>query len=244
MNLILIGTHEISGGKVILDDRRHVHIREVLRSKKGDSVRIGLINGPIGSGRILEITPGHIVLSLAFDTPAPPLADTDLILALPRPIMLKRVLAQAASLGVARIFLIKANRVEKSFFHASLLKNEAYREHLLSGLEQAVATEVPEVAIHTRFKPFAEDLLPEIIKTAPVRLVAHPEAEHSLIGAAPRPLKSRTILAIGPEGGWIDFEVEKFRECGFTPFSMGPRILRVDTVVPALLSQLALLRQL
>ena len=244
MNLILIDPHEPKGNTVTLVDRRHEHIRKVLRGKEGDSVRIGLINGPMGTGTILEITGNHVVLSLAVDGPSPPQADTDLILALPRPIMLKRVLAQAASLGVARIFLIKANRVEKSFFHSSLLKSDALRDHLLYGLEQAIDTRVPEVSIHTRFKPFVEDLVPKIIEHTAVRLAAHPEAGHCLLEAAPPPLKSRAIVAIGPEGGWVDFEIEKLRQQGFIPFSLGRRILRVDTAVPALLSQLSLLRRL
>lgn len=242
MNLILINPQEIDDNTVIFKDQRSTHIRKILRAKKGDSVKIGIINGSIGTGQILDIATDSVTLSIHANDPPPPKAEIDLILALPRPIMLKRVLAQATSIGVNKIFLIKANRIEKSFFHASLLKNKAYQEHLLLGLEQAMDTKLPEVSIHKQFKPFVEDILPTIIKNTPVRLVAHPETEHTLIEATPCPLKSRAIIAIGPEGGWVDFEIKKFRECEFTPFSMGSRILRVDTVVPALLSQLTLLQ--
>jgi len=244
MNLILIEPDEINDNTITLDGRRCAHIRKVLRCKQGDAVKVGLLEGDIGTGRILEIGPKRVVLDLKFDTPPPPKNPIGLILALPRPIMLKRVLAQTASMGVARIFLINANRVEKSFFNASLLEELNYQTFLRQGLEQAVDTRVPEISIHHRFKPFVEDILPEILNDYPVRLIAHPEAACPLPQIVQPPLTAKTLLAVGPEGGWIDYEIEKFAALHFKSFSLGSRILRVDTVVPALLAQLDLLRQI
>lgn len=245
MNLILIEPGEISNNRVALKDRRCRHIRKVLRSKKGDTVKIGLVGGAIGIGRIIEIVPTQVVLEVKqLDSPPPPPSPTELILALPRPIMLKRVLAQAASLGVARIYLINANRVEKSFFSASLLAEQNYTAYLRKGLEQAVDTRLPEISIHKRFKPFVEDCLPEMINKYSTKLIAHPDSTSSLDQAVTRPFTAKAVLAVGPEGGWVDYEVGKFTELGFTPFTLGTRILRVDTAVPALLAQLDLLRQL
>jgi RsmE family RNA methyltransferase len=158
--------------------------------------------------------------------------------------MLKRILSQTASLGVSRIFLINANRVEKSFFNASLLHPSSYNKHLYHGLEQAVDTNLPEITIHPRFRPFVEDLLPTIISDYPVRLVAHPEAEATLPERVPLPLTKKVLLAIGPEGGWVDFEINKFQEQDMQPFAMGPRILKVDTAVSTLLAQIDILRQI
>jgi RsmE family RNA methyltransferase len=166
----------------------------------------------------------------------------DLILGLVRPIMLKKILSQAASLGVGRIFLINANRVEKSFFGASLLREENYRPYLLHGLEQAKDTFMPQVSIHERFKPFVEDVIPIIAGSYSSMLLAHPEAAEGLKQAVGTETDGRTLLAIGPEGGWVDFEVGKFTEQGFVPYSLGKRVLRTDTAVVALLAQLMLLR--
>ena len=243
--MIIVESHELQpDNTVFLGDRRADHIRKVLRALPGDTVKIGILNGPQGTADLLEITQRDVTLQVALGPDSPLEPETDLILALPRPIMLKRVLAQSAAMGVARIFLINANRVEKSFFHASLLTNESYRDFLIQGLEQAVDTWLPEVSIHTRFKPFVEDFLPEIKKECPVRLVAHPGSQKSLPKIVSLPLQQRVLLAIGPEGGWVDFEIEKFLSQGLSPFSLGPRILRVDSVVPALLAQLTLLRQI
>jgi RsmE family RNA methyltransferase len=244
MNLLLLKPHEIRNQQVELTDRRAEHIRKVLRAGQGDEVRVGVVNGPMGLGRILLMEDNRVTLSLCLTvTPSPPPA-TDLILALPRPIMLKRVLAQAASLGVSRIFLINAGRVEKSFFHASLIRDNTLEGPLLLGLEQAVDTILPQISVHERFRPFVEDLLPGLLPGSPTRLLAHPDGGQTLARLDAGTGNQRIILAIGPEGGWVDFEVHKFQEQGFTLFSMGPRILRVDTAVPALLGQIGLLRQL
>ena len=243
MNLILIEKKELTRDQtVILTDRRGKHILNVLGCSENDEVRVGLVNGPTGSGRILDISPGQVILKVDCTGPAPVSPPVDLILALPRPIMLKRILTQAASMGVARIFLIKANRVEKSFFLSTLLKERNFKPYLLHGLEQAMDTLVPQVSVHERFRPFVEDLLPGIVKQCPIRLAAHPNTGQNLLEAVNPPIGKKVILAVGPEGGWMDFEIEKFKEQGLIPFSMGPRILRVETAVTAILAQIDLMR--
>jgi len=247
MNIILIDSEEIrEDGLVVLNDRRSEHIIKVLRRKCGDRVKIGVVNGSLGSGLIRAIEPvnksGQVVLDVSLDGPLPEIPCVDLILAIHRPIMLKRVLVQAVSLGVGRIFLINANKVEKSYFDASLFKGDNIRNQLLLGLEQAIDTKIPEVSIHKRFRPFVEDLLPEIIDNYSFKFIAHPAASGFLYESSPSPFQGRGLLAIGPESGWVNFELEKFQEMGLEPVTLGPRILRVDTAVPALLSQINLLR--
>lgn len=244
MNIILIDPAEVSNQRVILRDRRSEHIRNVLGAAIGATLRTGLINGPMGSSTVISITADAVELATSHHGPPPERPATDLILALPRPIMLKRIFSQAATFGVRRIYLINASRVEKSFFSASLLEEKNYYPLLLHGLEQAVDTMVPGVSIHKRFRPFVEDLLPRLVNDCPVRLAAHPGSFPLLPQTVALPLTERIVMAIGPEGGWVDFEIDMFRAVGFQPFSMGRRILRVDSAVPALLAQLNLLRQL
>ena len=247
MNLLLFESKEMmSDATIVLNDRRSGHIIRVLGCNPGDTVRAGMINGPVGTGEIISIGRGRVdsevVLRFTAVERVPDQPPLDLIMGLVRPIMLKKILAQAASIGVGRIFLINANRVEKSFFGASLLKDENYRSYLLEGLEQAKDTILPQVSIHERFRPFVEDFIPTIAKTYSKKLVAHPEAGEVLKQAAGKEMTGRTLLAVGPEGGWVDFEIEKFVEQSFVPVSMGARVLRTDTAVVALLSQLMVLR--
>ena len=242
MNLLLLDRQQISENSATLTGRQARHIIKTLRSKPGDRIRVGIIGGLLGSGLIRELAPGRVEIEIDVSNQPPPKIPTGLILALPRPIMLKRVLAQAASLGVERIFLINANRVEKSFFNASQMAEEKLREAMLLGLEQAMDTVLPEISVHQRFRPFVEDHLPEIAVSCPVRLVAHPDGEMNLEQTTFTNQTNRALVAIGPEGGWIDFEINLLRQQGFRTFSLGPRILRVDTAVPAILAQLNLLR--
>jgi 16S rRNA (uracil1498-N3)-methyltransferase len=245
MNVILINEEEIlTDGRVVLQGRRSEHLITVLRCEVGDRLKIGIINGMLGSGRILEIEaspyPGRVVLSISASEPPPEKLGLDLILALPRPIMLKKILAQAASMGVGAIHLINANRVEKSFFNAKLLQVGTYRQYLQHGLEQSVDTGVPQVVVHSRFRPFVEDALPALMADGTRGIIAHPGGP-SPTALNPEVLKSRLLLAVGPEGGWVEFELAKFREQGFVPVGLGQRILKVDTAVVALLAQLSLL---
>lgn len=243
MNILLFNEAELQNSTLLLNGRRAKHIRKILRSECGDQLKAGQINGPLARATILEISPKRVTLQIKLSDKTVPRPKTGLILALPRPIMLKRILSQAASLGVNHIYLINSKRVEKSFFHASILEKNNLFTHLLHGLEQAGDTLLPKISIHPRFKPFVEDLLPAIDQDSPARLVAHPEAAALLPEQVKTPLRHRALLAIGPEGGWISYEVAKFQEQGFLPFSMGPRILKVDTAVVSLLSQIDLLRQ-
>ncbi|MDD5758008.1 MAG: 16S rRNA (uracil(1498)-N(3))-methyltransferase [Desulfobulbaceae bacterium] len=237
MNLILIQPEEVQAGQVRLTDRRADHLRKILKVREDDTVRVGVVGGLMGSGTICGIAQNEVVLQVKLDTPPPAKLDVDLILALPRPIMLKRVLAQVAAMGVRHLFLVNANRVEKSFFDASPVKDGGFLTFLENGLEQAVDTILPTISVHPRFKPFIEDVIPA--RVAACKLIAHPDGGVNLAERIDAATESgTTLLAIGPEGGWIDYEVVKFQDAGFQPFSLGPRILRVDTAVPAIIAQI------
>ena len=248
MNLLLFEPDEINSENTVhlRDRRRSEHIVKILGSKPGDTIRAGIINGPLGIGEIISIRGEgencEVVLRFTAADIEPDNPAVDLILGLVRPIMLKRVLIQAASLGVGRIFLVNGNRVEKSFFNASLLRDDNFRPYLIQGLEQAKATGIPQVSIHKRFRPFVEDFIPAIATDYEIMLVAHPDAAADLKQAVDGRCRGRILLAVGPEGGWIDFEVKKFTEQFFLPVSLGSRVLRTDTAVVALLAQLMLLQ--
>ena len=94
-------------------------------------------------------------------------------------------------------------------------------------------TRLPEVRCFTRFKPFVEDVLPGIIQEYSHCLLAHPSGNRTLkevLTGNP----GRILLAVGPEGGWVKYEVGKFLEQGFSAFTIGERILKVDTAVISL----------
>jgi RsmE family RNA methyltransferase len=233
MNQVLLEPEDLlEDGTARLTGRRLRHVLDVLRVAEGDVLRVGLLGGRIGTAEVLKVDGGELLVRPSFIEPPPPRAGIDLLLAIPRPKALRKVLPAAASLGVDRIVLVNAARVEKSYFDSRVLDAAAMRELLILGLEQARDTRVPEILVRERFRPFVEDELDELWPGT-VRLVAHPAAEHP-----PARRSDRTVVAIGPEGGWVPFEIDLLRARGFAPFTFGPRTLRVEVAVPYALGAL------
>lgn len=244
MNIVLVEKNEIQNGRLFLSDRRAEHIIKVLKSKTGERLRIGEIDGRRGEGIVVRLEsnrPYLVELETWFTEQPEPRPELDIILALPRPIMLRRILGQLATLGVGTLYLIHSNRVEKSFWQATILEEAEYRGHLLQGLEQAVATRVPRIEIHRRFRPFIEDFYPTRKGEYRYSFVAHPARDCRVLPNIQE--RGRVIMAIGPEGGWVDFEIAKFTELGFAALSLGTRILKVDTAVIAAHARLSLLME-
>ncbi|BDG09963.1 16S rRNA (uracil(1498)-N(3))-methyltransferase [Anaeromyxobacter paludicola] len=239
MNLLLLEDGELDdAGVARLDGRRARHAGEVLRAAAGDTLAVGVVGGRMGRATVLESSPDLLVLRAALDAPPPPPSPVSLLLALPRPKILRKVLQSAASMGVKRIALLGTYRVEKSYFASPLLAPAAIREQLLLGLEQGKDTALPEVALFRHFKPFVEDELDRRFGGA-ARLVAHPGASPTLDGL-PAPAAREVLLAIGPEGGFTPYEAETLAARGFAPFSLGARVLRVDAAVPFAVGQVEL----
>ena len=240
MNIVLFEPSEIVGTRAVARDIRAKHIAKILRASTGDSLRVGVVNGLMGYGTITRINrrPPYLVeldVSIAESPPSP--SAVDIVLALPRPIMFKRILSQATTLGVKRFHIINAGRVEKSFWDASVTAESVYRTHLLKGLEQAVDTRLPAVCFHRSFKTFIDCAVPELKEEYAFLFVADPAFPRLKQPQAVKEM-GRILLAVGPEGGWLDYERDKMVSSGFKGFGIGTRILRVDTAVIGLHSML------
>jgi RsmE family RNA methyltransferase len=236
MNLLLLFPEELTStqNQARLCDRRHRHIRQVLRAEVGDEIKVGLVNGALGKGRLTKIDDQCVEMDLRFDCDPPPPLPSTLILALPRPKVLKRLLQTITSFGVKKIYLLNAARVEKSYWQTPLLRPGSLLEQFLLGLEQAGDTVLPELHCQKLFKPFVEDELPTLL-AGTLPLVAHPAGSDP----CPASLKRPTTLAVGPEGGFVPYEIDKLMECGFRPVHLGERVLRVEAAVPALLGRMS-----
>ena len=234
MNLLLLRESDaINNAQTVLNDYRAEHIIKVLKLPVNHTLTIGAINGKVGTATILAIANNSVTLGNITLTAQPPAQiDVELILALPRPRMLQRSLQTIATMGVKKLHLIHTQRVEKSFWQTPLLKEEAIAEQLILGLEQAKATQIPEVIQHKKWRPFIQDQLPFMQQQQ--KIIAHP-------GNYPKatPLTAQpSVLAIGPEGGFTPEEVDTFLNNQFSAVQLGDRILRVETAVPVLLAKL------
>ena len=237
MNLILLEPGELAadGTAVVADDRAR-HIREVLRAAPGDTLRIGLVEGPLGHANVLALTPA-VRLECHLTGAPPPRPPVDLLLAMPRPKVMKRLWPVLAALGVGRILITRAWKTERNYFDTHVLAADFIRAQLLVGLQQAGDTRLPAVGIHRQFKKAVAAAVDG--RPYAARLVAHPgPAAFPHAALAALPAASRILLAIGPEGGWVPTEREWLAAHGFATVSWGPRPLRTDTACAVLLGLL------
>jgi RsmE family RNA methyltransferase len=246
VNLILLEPEELQpDGTARITGPRATHVRTVLKSAPGHALRVGLIDGPLGTATITAVgaadaDPRHDVVDLAciLSEPVPARPPVDLLLALPRPKVMRRLWAQLAAIGVGRVILTNAEKVERDYFDTHILTPATYRPLLVEGLQEARDTRLPVVTIHKRFRVLIEDELDALCPSPAHRLVAHPqEMTPGVVSWGFRPETTPgVILAIGPEGGWNDFELGLLEARGFQRISLGPRSLRTDTACIAMLS--------
>ena len=234
MNLIILFKSDfIEDKRVRIEDHRLEHILKVNKPSVGDELRVGLLGGNIGQGKITLIDERRVEMDVVLDRKPPAPLQCTLIFSMVRPRVFKRVLTQVSAMGIKKIIVINSYRVEKSFWKSPVLERESLNKYLIMGLEQGQDTIVPEVLIRPLFKPFVEDELPDMIKGARP-FVAHPYASEQ----CPYNIGSPVTLAVGPEGGFIPYEVNKLIECGFTAVHLGERTLHVESAISGLISRL------
>jgi len=240
MNIIILTSEDcFREGQYRIYDERFVHIKTILKSENNDIIEIGILNHARGKGKISEITDNYVIIEIIelFKTSKSD-CKIEIICALPRPQTLKKVLLTCSTMGVSKLHLIKSEKVEKSYFHSPLLKEENYTKYLIEGLSQGKRTIPPKVFIHNKFKMFFETSFYTSDKNN-IYLLAHPNTNNYLnkFNVANR---KTIVVAIGPEGGWNDFEVGLMQEKGFELFKISESILRVENAVTAALSQIEL----
>ena len=233
MNIILLRADDWLDAEVaMVNDHRATHIRTVLKAQVGDALHVGLLGGQCGHGVIESLDPRSVRLRVQLSDPPPPRHRFDLVLALPRPKMLRRILRQCAEFGVENLHLINSARVEKSFWQSPLLRPSKVEEALRAGLERSRDTLAPQVHRHKRFRPFVEDELSRICASRPC-WIAEMGATRSL---ADTPAE-RAVVMIGPEGGFVPFEVQLAQSVIASPVHLGVRTLSVDTALTTVLAQ-------
>lgn len=258
MNLVLFEAAEVAaaGGaaaaagadgepfELELTDRRAVHLQTVVRVAVGGAVRVGVVEGAVGQAEVLAVGEGRVRLRARLAQPAPPQLPVHLLLAIPRPKVLLRTLAIAASFGVERIDLTNSWRVDKSYLTSPALSAESLGRALRDGAEQGATSRLPAIAVHRRLMALLDAYPGGERDPARRYLIAHPGAAQPLEAVASPGSQAPLTIAVGPEGGWIAREVETFAARGFAAVAMGTAILRVEAAIASLLGQVQLLRRM
>ena len=234
MNIVLLDANQDCSRDIwsIEDQRQIKHLNQHLQLRAGDTLKVGVRDGQRYLTEVQSITAQQIMLRPIQTESVPNKLPVHLILALPRPKVLRRMIMDAVTLGVERISLIHSYRVDKSYWQSPFLQQ--LDDYVTLGLEQAGDTIVPEIQLYKRFKPFVEDVLPTLITEQRPAYVAHPYAEQSM----PHAIAHGCNLIVGPEGGFIPYEIELLKKNGCQAMSLGNRILRTETAVSNILGRL------
>ena len=235
MNIIPLSDMDFtSPGHCVLRDERARHIAGILKSTVGDTLRVGHINGLLGTATITgRPDNGEIKLSVQLDEQPPKPFPLTLLLALPRPKMLGRLLRDVTSLGVKHIHLFHSDKVEKSYWQTPSLAPAYIQHKLIEGLAQARDTGLPTIHQHRQFREVINQVLPDLLQSHS-GVLADPFSPGSNIGQTSKPL----ALVIGPEGGFTDAERQQILTTGCQPLWLGSRILRVETAVHVAIGRL------
>jgi RsmE family RNA methyltransferase len=233
MNMLLLDKEDfISQEQVSVSGRRFTRLKDFIHIETGKKIKAGVRNESCGSAEVIEIGEAQVKLSYRAESAPPPAPPLTLVIALQRPQTFSKVIHSAVTLGIKQIHFIHTFKVEKSYWQSSRLQSESLQEEIDLALEQAADPVEPQLFFHRRFKPFAEDELEKIAGSS-VRLFGDPS------GTAPVPHHGTPItLALGPEGGFTEYEINTLKEHGFLPISLGTRILRTEFALAALLGKL------
>jgi len=238
VNLVLLKPEDyIASDIALVRGYRCKHLRTILKVQPGDELRVGLLNGLMGQGYVESVDEVGVSIRTHLTTAPPPPLDVHLVLALPRPLVLKRLLNSVTTFGVKKITLLHTARVEKSFWQSPVLEPQKIEEQLMLGLEQTKDTLLPEIIFAKKFKVFIEQQLPHILKTDSgnnrLALIAHPRTQKPFPMATNQPC----ALFIGPEGGFLNHEIDQLEASGCTAASLGERILKVEVATHCLLGR-------
>lgn len=237
MNICLFSTEEILNPLDIQDERAQ-HILKILHKKEGESFSAGIIGNQAGTAVIKKISieekkssdgkkifkGGKIYFDFTPESDGKKLYPLKMIIGFPRPIQLKRLLRDMASLGVQEVHLTGTELGEKSYLKSDLATKREAEKFLLDGSVQAGSTQIPKLFIHQTLKNCLEQIELE------GKLLALDNIEPSQsLSCALKEKPQKAIAAIGSERGWTNYERQLFRQNGFELLSMGKRILRTET---------------
>ncbi len=239
MNLVLVDEHELGeGGEFRLLGLRAEHVRTVIKAVPGQQLRAGIVRGPLGTAVVQQVEKEYCRLRLDISGTPATRPKQDLVIALPRPKAVPRVVELAAAMGVGRIDFVNAWRVDKSYFCSARLGDESLAEAARRGCEQGGHTWLPDIKIHRRFMEYCASLPAEDDRS---RLVAHPSGG-AMVTEMKDVLEARVLLAVGPEGGWLERELSTLRDLAFRSLRLSERILRSEAAIVAGLAQIELAR--
>jgi 16S rRNA (uracil1498-N3)-methyltransferase len=233
VNVILFDAAEVNQ-PLARTDRRALHILEVLRRKIGDTLDVGVINGPRGKATLRALSAESLSLEFVTDATLPaPREPITLIVGLPRPQTARDILRDATTVGVSALHFVHTEKSERSYAQSTLWTSGEWRRHVIAGAEQSFDTRIPDVT-------FGGDLAGTVrVCSGPaVRLALDNYEAAERLGNMSVAPGTACIMALGGERGWSAVDRDVLRSHEFKLVHLGSRILRTETAVIAALTLL------
>ncbi len=245
MNSLIILARECVGNKeAILTGDRARYAFETHELRQGTSCRVAILGGLRGEGLVAEATAERVVMALTLSLPSLERVPIDLIVGVPRPQTVKKVIQAAVMLGVRSLHFVRSELGERSYLQSRSLSDEGVLEESVKALEQIWDSGMPTIEVHRTFSYFMSNKLPLLTKERDVAcLLADPSGREITITDKPL-MRTEQVVAIGPERGWSESEIELFKNSGFSVVGLGARVMRVEVAMVFLLGQLQLATRL
>ena len=218
---------QVSGNRAVLLGDHAAHLARVLRAQVGQEFDIAA-DGVVRRGRVLSVAEERVEFELGEEVEATPLAQVTLALAIFKFDRMEWAIEKCTELGVTRIVPFAARRTDAHLAESAVKRVERWRRIAREASEQARRVAPPEIAGPAKLR--------DVLAVAGARRIVVSEVETSVaLGELCGPGAS-TVLAIGPEGGWTNEELQAFAEAGWKAASLGPTILRAETAAIAALA--------
>jgi 16S rRNA (uracil1498-N3)-methyltransferase len=236
---------ELTPGAIVeLPRETASHLAKVLRARSGDSIILFRGDGREYSGSVESVRGSRVTASVGNGADVDresPFAIT-LVQCVPRGDRMDFIVQKATELGVTRIVPVLSQRSVVRLDAAQAESKAAHwRAVVVNACEQCGRNRLPIIEAPA---PLIDHLGSEAYlgngaaagggpRTA--RFVLEPDVD---AGVAPGAPETAAQIAVGPEGGFDDEELEAFRIAGFMRLRLGPRILRTETAAIAALTWL------
>jgi 16S rRNA (uracil1498-N3)-methyltransferase len=217
---------EVSNNRAALTGEHAEHLIRVLRAQVGQEFDIAA-GGVVRAGRIVNVKPNRVEFELGSEVAAAAAAQITLLLAIFKFDRMEWAIEKCTELGISRIVPVIARRTDAHLATAAAKRTERWRRIVLQASEQSRRAAPPELAQSIKVRDAAA--LPGVLRI----VLAESEKQSQLRDVLVPDSEGETLLAIGPEGGWADEELQLFNDSGWTSASLGPTILRAETAAIA-----------
>ena len=219
---------ETSGNRAALVGSHAEHLSRVLRAQVGQKFDV-VAGDEVRKGSITRIDRDRVEFELGEVVQVSSSPQITLALSVFKFDRMEWAIEKCTELGVARIIPVIAGRTECHLAAAAPKRVERWQRIVRQAAEQSRRSSIPDVSQPIKL----EDAL---ALPGSTRILLSESEQHLMLKDALQPAVLDLVLALGPEGGWTEAELDEFRGAKWISASLGNTILRAETAAIAALA--------